>query len=89
MNGIPATCVHRDGTEHPATQDADGLYRLCDHARLGWSAPGRQPNGRSVVIATDHFRRTRCLACPDPIRAGQALVSTAEGFRHLGCAMTK
>ena len=47
------------------------------------------PNGRSVVIATDHLRRTRCLACPDPIRAGQALVSTAEGFRHLGCAMTK
>ena len=45
-------------------------------------------NGRSVVIATDHSRRTRCLACPSPVREGQALVSTADGFRHLGCAMT-
>ena len=55
------------------------MTELLDHA----------PLSRSVVIATPAFVRTRCLACPDPIRAGQALVSTADGFRHLGCAMTK
>ena len=45
-------------------------------------------NGQSVVIATPAFARTRCRRCGHYVRPGQAVVSRADGFRHLGCAMS-
>lgn len=47
------------------------------------------PKARSVVVATPAFARTKCRVCSGRIVPDQALVSTTEGFAHLGCHMTR